>query len=220
MAFSLIDDAVGAVPITALTKDQLSMWSQTAPERERTGLGRPGLPPKPASSRWCRTSRASSAGCWSASATARRRCGPSPGFPTRCRRAATGRLAARGRRPDPGRARLGARHLRLHPLPRQKPRAGRGWSGRKAPTAAWSSGWPRAVSSPATWSTPRPRHGPGGTGGRPRSTSPRRPAPATASSSATSCSPRTTRRSMPSAAPARGRRGSSTSSGATSRRPR
>ena len=47
-----------------------------------------------------------------------------------------------------------------------------------------------------------------------------RPARAFASSSATSSSPRTTRRSTPSAAPARARRGSSTSPGATTPRPR
>ena len=35
MAFSLIDDTLGAVPITALTKDRLSTWLETAPERER-----------------------------------------------------------------------------------------------------------------------------------------------------------------------------------------
>ncbi len=35
MAFSLIDDTLGAVPITALTKDRLSTWFETAPERER-----------------------------------------------------------------------------------------------------------------------------------------------------------------------------------------
>ncbi len=35
MAFSLIDSADGAVPITALTKDQLPAWLQRASERER-----------------------------------------------------------------------------------------------------------------------------------------------------------------------------------------
>ena len=35
MAFSLIDDTLGAFPITALTKDRLSTWLETAPERER-----------------------------------------------------------------------------------------------------------------------------------------------------------------------------------------
>ena len=50
--------------------------------------------------------------------------------------------------------------------------------------------------------------------------SPRAPARATGSSPATRCSPRTTRRSTRSAAPARARRGWSTSSGATRRRRR
>jgi leucyl aminopeptidase len=35
MAFSLIDDTLDSVPITALTKDRLSTWLETAPERER-----------------------------------------------------------------------------------------------------------------------------------------------------------------------------------------
>ncbi len=35
MAFSLIDDTSGAVPITALTIDRLSTWLETPPERER-----------------------------------------------------------------------------------------------------------------------------------------------------------------------------------------
>ena len=55
---------------------------------------------------------------------------------------------------------------------------------------------------------------------RRRCRSPRRPAPAIGSSSATSCSPRIIRRSTRSAAPARGRRASSTSSGAIRRHPR
>jgi leucyl aminopeptidase len=35
MAFSLIDDDAGAVPITPLTKAQLAQWRETAPARER-----------------------------------------------------------------------------------------------------------------------------------------------------------------------------------------
>jgi leucyl aminopeptidase len=38
MAFSLIDETNGAVPITALTKDQLPAWLDTAPQRERHWL--------------------------------------------------------------------------------------------------------------------------------------------------------------------------------------
>jgi leucyl aminopeptidase len=54
MAFSLIDDTLDSVPITALTKDRLSTWFETAPERERnwarsTGFtaetGKPALVP-------------------------------------------------------------------------------------------------------------------------------------------------------------------------------
>jgi leucyl aminopeptidase len=54
MAFSLIDDTLDSVPITALTKDRLSTWLETAPERERnwarsTGFtaetGKPALVP-------------------------------------------------------------------------------------------------------------------------------------------------------------------------------
>jgi leucyl aminopeptidase len=38
MAFSLIDETDGAVPITALTKPEFPAWLQTAPERERNWL--------------------------------------------------------------------------------------------------------------------------------------------------------------------------------------
>ncbi len=38
MAFSLIDETEGAVPITALTKGQFSAWLDKAPERERNWL--------------------------------------------------------------------------------------------------------------------------------------------------------------------------------------
>ena len=43
MAFSLIDDTLGAVPITALTKDRLSTWLETAPERERNWVRSTGF---------------------------------------------------------------------------------------------------------------------------------------------------------------------------------
>ena len=38
MAFSLIDEAAGAIPIAALTKDQLPAWLEAASERERNWL--------------------------------------------------------------------------------------------------------------------------------------------------------------------------------------
>ncbi len=38
MAFSLIDDAGGTIPIAALTKDRLAPWLEAAPERQRNWL--------------------------------------------------------------------------------------------------------------------------------------------------------------------------------------
>src|SRR6267378_2038414 len=38
MAFSLIDDTAGAIPVVVLTKDRLPAWLAEAPERERNWL--------------------------------------------------------------------------------------------------------------------------------------------------------------------------------------
>src|SRR5271169_1746365 len=38
MAFSLIDDTAGAIPVGVLTKDQFPSWLAEAPERERNWL--------------------------------------------------------------------------------------------------------------------------------------------------------------------------------------
>ena len=43
MAFSLIDEARGAVPLTAVTKDGLAAWRDQAPARERDWVGRIGF---------------------------------------------------------------------------------------------------------------------------------------------------------------------------------
>jgi len=47
MAFSLIDDTDGAIPITALTKKQLPAWLEAAPERERNWLRALGFAAEP-----------------------------------------------------------------------------------------------------------------------------------------------------------------------------
>ena len=46
MPFSLIDETDGAVPITALTKDQLPAWLDQAPPRERNWLASIGFSAK------------------------------------------------------------------------------------------------------------------------------------------------------------------------------
>src|SRR5215472_19142669 len=38
MAFSLIDDTAGAIPVATLTKDQFPSWLAEAPERERNWM--------------------------------------------------------------------------------------------------------------------------------------------------------------------------------------
>src|SRR5271165_2837701 len=43
MAFSLIEHADGAVPVTALTKNQFSMWLDAAQERERNWVRSTGF---------------------------------------------------------------------------------------------------------------------------------------------------------------------------------
>jgi len=47
MAFSLIDDTNGAIPITALTKSQLPAWLEAAPEGERNWLRAIGFSAEP-----------------------------------------------------------------------------------------------------------------------------------------------------------------------------
>ena len=47
MAFSLIDEIEGAVPITALTKDQLPAWLDKAAQRERNWLTSTGFSAEP-----------------------------------------------------------------------------------------------------------------------------------------------------------------------------
>ncbi len=160
MAFSLIDDTLGAVPITALTKDRLSTWLETAPERERnwarsTGFtaetGKLALVPGE-NGRLGRVLVGLGAGpdaaatMWALAGLADALAGRE--LPARSR--------ARGRRPDAPGARLGARHLRLHPLPRQaRERCGAGLA-RRAPIAAGSNGSRVRRFSPATSPTRRP----------------------------------------------------------------
>jgi leucyl aminopeptidase len=47
MAFSLIDDTAGAIPVAALTKDRLPAWLADAPERERNWLTAIGFSAEP-----------------------------------------------------------------------------------------------------------------------------------------------------------------------------
>jgi leucyl aminopeptidase len=47
MVFSLIDDTNGAIPIVALTKNQLPAWQEAAPERERNWLRALGFAAEP-----------------------------------------------------------------------------------------------------------------------------------------------------------------------------
>jgi len=47
MAFFIVDDADGAIPITALSKAELPRWLETAPERERNWLGALGFSADP-----------------------------------------------------------------------------------------------------------------------------------------------------------------------------
>jgi leucyl aminopeptidase len=47
MRFSLTDDAGGAVPLVAMTKDELPAWREQAPARERDWVGRIGFAAEP-----------------------------------------------------------------------------------------------------------------------------------------------------------------------------
>ena len=224
MAFSLIDETEGAVPIAALTKGEFPAWLEKAPERERNWLtsigfsaeaGKHALVPGE-TGKLARVLVGLGDG-----ATPKDGCGRSPGCRRRCRKRAIGSMRFPTAR-DPTRLALGwaLGDLCLHPLSRKAADRPRHWCGPKAPIAVASSGSPAAVFLARDLvNTPAEDMGPEELAGD-APTSPRPPARSTASSSATTCSPRTTRRSTPSAAPARARRGWSTSSGAIRRRPR
>src|ERR1700751_465533 len=47
MAFSLIDDTAGAIPVAGLTKDRLAAWRAAAPKRERNWLTAIGFSAEP-----------------------------------------------------------------------------------------------------------------------------------------------------------------------------
>ena len=113
-----------AVPLTALTKDELPAWREQAPGRERDWVGAIG---------YRRAGQGRAGAGQGRPARARPgRGGGNGGGDVGARRVigdlAGGELPARhgaGRdRCEPRRARLGARHLCLHPLPRQEAERG------------------------------------------------------------------------------------------------
>ena len=103
-------------------KPDLRNGARPLPRASAIGRPQSGLPANPASWRWCRIRTGGSAVCWPGSARARRRCGPLPAFPRRCRPARTvcDARMPEGGRSEPDRARLGARHLFVRPVPQEK----------------------------------------------------------------------------------------------------
>ena len=148
MAFSLIDETPGAVPVALVTKDRLPAWLAEAPERERNWVTAIGFAADAGKLGLVPGEDGGLARVLVGLGEAARRY-RYLGLRRAAGRAAGRQLPARGgprrRRPDPARARLGARHLCLHPLPRESPGAPPRWFGPRAPTAAASSGWRGAV---------------------------------------------------------------------------
>ena len=119
MGFSLIDKDAGAVPLTVLSKAQMPRWRESASARERdwaqaagfTGeAGKIALVPDEKG----KLGRVLVGG----SDSERGDVGGRRPLRDLAGRGLPARPAARGRRPEQGRARLGARDLPLHPLPR------------------------------------------------------------------------------------------------------
>ena len=223
MAFSLIDDDAGAVPVAVVSKAGLAAW------REKRGFARARLGGR---DRVHRRGRQAGAGAGRGRAARpragrhrRRRggdLGRSPGFPeTLPPGVPPWRAAARGPIRAGWRSAGRSAPIRSTCTARKRKKAGRGWSGRRAPIAALVE---RLAGGDLPGARPDQhaglRHGAGRTGRRGDRGRREHWARGTGSSSATSCSPRTIRRSTPSAAPARGRRGWSTSSGATTSAPK
>ena len=121
MAFSLIDDEAGAVPVELVSKAGFSRWRETAASRERdwaasvgfTGeAGKLALVPD-ADGRLGRVLAGigdDEAAVWAAAGL--------PEFAAA--RHLPPRRSARGGRSEPGGARLGARHLFVRPVPQEK----------------------------------------------------------------------------------------------------
>ena len=221
MTFSLIDEIGGAVPVAALTKDRLPPGStgrrkgaQLAAldrlfgrcRQARSGAGREGALARVL------------VGLGEAGAVDRRP-GPSPGCPRRCRRAAIRSMPSPPALTRPSSPSAGRSPLMPSPATTPSPAPRPHWSGRRRRS------WPGRAAGERRVSGPRPRQHAGRISGPEELASEsmhvaERPALAIGRLSATNSSPRTIRRSMPSAAPARGRRVWSTSSGASRQRPR
>ncbi len=224
MAFSLIDETSGAVPITTLSKDRFSAWLEAAPESQRkwaqstgfaaqTGrlalmpgqngqLGRVlvglGDEPDAAAAMWAL------AGLPDALPEGSYRLDPMPDGADPTRLALGWALATYA-------------FTRYHAEAGERHGAGLARGRRSRPRrAAGARCFPR--SRPRQHAGRRPR--PGGIGASRGAGRRGRPAPATGSSSATTSSPRTIRPSTRSAGRARARRVSSTSFGAIRRHPK
>ena len=203
MAFSLIDDAAGAVPLTALTKAQLAAWRESAPARERdwaasigfTGeAGKTALVPDKNGKlgRVLVGVGESEAAMWAVA-------GLSETLPE-----GSYRLDPLPEGADASRVALGwalgtYAFTRYHAKPAGGGAAGVAGGRRSRPCRAARR---RDLPRPRPGHHPGLRHGAGGTGRRGAAGRQGRRARAAGSSSATSCSPRTTRRSTRSAAPA------------------
>ena len=224
MAFSLIDDTAGAIPVAVLTKDQFPSWLAEAPERERnwlTAIGFSGEPGKlalvpAADGRLARVvvglgeGTEPGAGMWALAGLP----GALPEGSYRLEIAPDGA--------DPTRLALGwalatyaFTRYRVKKSCGDRSRLARGRRSRPR-RAARPRGVPRP--RPRQYARRGPRSGRARSRGRARRQGGRRQV--IGSSSATICSPRISRRSMPSAGPPRSHRASSTSSGASRPHPR
>ena len=187
MAFSLIEQSAGAVPIVAIDKDRLPGWLDEAPERERnwvTSLGFSAeagkhvvLPDD--------TGRLARVLVGLGDADAEGTMWALAGLPEALPEGSY-RLVAAGNGVDPTRLALGwalAAYSFTRYSAKPRPAAALVWP--EGPIAAVSSGWPARCSSPVTWLTRRPAISGRRSWPAKRCGSPRPPAPGTASSSAT-----------------------------------
>ena len=181
MAFSLIDDDPGAVPLVAVSKAGLAAWRETAPARERDWVAATGfagdagklalVPDKKGRLGRVLVGLGEATG-------ARRRCGPSPGYPTRCRRAATGSRRCRKAPTRPGIAlgwALGTYAFTRYRAAKKASGARAGLAGGRRPRRGRAAGR-RGVSRPRPGQHPGLGYGPGRTGRRRGRASPKQPA--------------------------------------------
>ena len=151
MAFSLIEQSAGAVPIVAIGKDRLPGWLDEAPERERNWVtslgfsaeaGKHALLPD-------ETGRLARVLVGLGDADAEGTMWALAGLPEALPEGSYRLEAVRQRRrPHSARARLGARHLLLHPLQRETPARRRPRLARGSRSRPCRAAGPRGVPRP------------------------------------------------------------------------